>query len=487
MPGFLKRADQKLLLNKPGIWSTRAHLVVYYGILFLFVLTVLCFLEPNDPRDYSTIGAWIGFVSIVSGIGFIVWMIYLLRFNVFKKYGIIHPLHGLVTFLLYFLASGILVSFPYVHPIVESVRANNAYTDKEIVRDINDINIKIFQVEYNKLMEPWQYDRVYLVDSVKKEIKDENKRYDPVTGFNINNYRYDSSEFYNKINEADSTVKVRDSVYLVYNTPDYSFLSPYLYRRNGNEDLLSAFGIFKRVYGHPPTPAEREVISRELDVLLKKYYYRDSRGYYQDVTITGNESQLERIRKKYHLSNIDNSISHIIMKKSRWSGDDKYAFTRVFYYITLGITLLIFIFRHSSIRTFWLSVLAGVLITIITAMILGFSRADAIHFLSFMIAYVLLFFFGSLAVWKAKRRMAITGICINLFVFIVTAFPLLVYGWYYEYKKNQLDRVEWAYKNLYRFEEFVIYAEVGGAVILLLLLATYISKVYRHWFALPED
>ena len=85
MPGFLKRADQKLLLNKPGIWSTRTHLVVYYGILFLFVLTVICFLEPNDPRDYSTAGAWIGFVSIISGIGFIIWMIYLLRFNVFKK------------------------------------------------------------------------------------------------------------------------------------------------------------------------------------------------------------------------------------------------------------------------------------------------------------------------------------------------------------------------------------------------------------------
>ncbi|WP_133054578.1 hypothetical protein [Niastella populi] len=487
MPGFLKRADQKLLLNKPGIWSTRAHLVVYYGILFLFVLTVICFLEPNDPRDYSTMEAWIGFVSIVSGIGFIVWMIYLLRFNVFKKYGIIHPLHGLVTFFLYFMASGILVSFPYVHPIVESVRANNTYTDEEIIRDVNNINIKIFQVEYDKLKEPWQYHRIQLVASVKKEVKDENEVDDPVTSYIINDYRYDSSDFYTKINEADSIVKVKDSVYLVYNTPDYSFLSPYLYWSKANDDLLSAFEIFKKVNGHPPTPAERETITRELDVLLKKYYYKHSRYYYNDETITGNELPLEMIRKKYRLGKIDNSISHIMMKKSRWRGNDKYAFMRVFYYVTLGITLLIFIFRHSSIRTFWLSVLTGVLLTIITAMILGFSRADAIHFLSFMIVYVLLFFFGSLAVWKAKRRMAITGICINLFVFIVTAFPLLVYGWCYEYKKYQLDHDGWVYKNLYNFEEYVIYAEVGGAVILLLLLATYISKVYRHWFALPED
>ena len=79
MPGFLKRAEQKLLLNKPGIWSTRVHLVVYYSVLFLLVLAALCFLEPNDPRDYSTTEVWTGFVTIISGIGIIVWMIYLLR------------------------------------------------------------------------------------------------------------------------------------------------------------------------------------------------------------------------------------------------------------------------------------------------------------------------------------------------------------------------------------------------------------------------
>jgi hypothetical protein len=487
MPGFLKRADQKLLLNKPGIWSTRAHLVVYYGILFLFVLAVLCFVEPNDPRDYSTMEAWIGFVSIISVIGFIVWMIYLLRFNVFKKYGIIHPLHGLVTFLLYFIASGILVSFTYVHPIVESVRANMAYDDDEIVRDINDINIKIFQVEYDRLKMEWGYNRIQLVDTAKAKDKIEHGSYEPATSYYIPDYRYDSAQFHNKINEADSLVKVKDSVYLVYHTPDFSFLSPYLYRGRAKEHLLSEFEIYKKVYGHQPTPVEREAISRKLDVLLKKYIYKDSRGYYYDETVTGNEEPLDVIQKKYRLGNIDNSISHIMQKKTRWRSNDRYAFMRVLYYVTLGITLLIFIFRHTSIRTFWLSVLAGILLTIISAMILGFSGAEAIHFLSLMIAYVLFFFFGSLATWKAKKRTAITGIFINLFVFIITALPLLVYGWFYEFKKRLLEREGLMYVDLYNFEDYIIYAEVGGALILLVLLSTYIGQLYRRWFALPED
>src|SRR5687767_10586332 len=146
VPRWLKTAEQKLLLNKPGIWSTRIHLVLYYGVLFILVLAALCFFEPWDVRSQSTTELWIGFVSIISGIGLIVWLIYLLRFNVFKKYGIIHPLYGLITFVLYFIATGIIVLFTYVHPVVESVRANRAFGNEEIVQDMNAMNIKIGQL-----------------------------------------------------------------------------------------------------------------------------------------------------------------------------------------------------------------------------------------------------------------------------------------------------------------------------------------------------
>ncbi len=33
--------------------------------------------------------------------------------------------------------------------------ANPAYGDEEIVRDINDINVKILQLEDNELKKPW--------------------------------------------------------------------------------------------------------------------------------------------------------------------------------------------------------------------------------------------------------------------------------------------------------------------------------------------
>jgi hypothetical protein len=491
MPGFLKRAEQKLLLNKPGIWSTRAHLVVYYGVLFLLVLTALCFLDPNDPRHYSTTEAWVGFVSIIGGIGLIVWMIYLLRFNVFKKYGTLHPLHALVTFLLYFISTGIIVSFSYVHPVVETVRANMAYGGKEIVNDINDINIKIYQLEYNQLQEAWDHDTVELVKKdtvipVADSIAVEYTEPAPVVTNGHAYYQYDSAQFDDRIEGADSLVKLKDSVYLVYKTPQFRFLTPYLYNGEEIEHLLSDFELFRKVHGHPPTPAQRETIKQELNALLLKYEYPKYTGY-PPVVIEKEDSQNDIIQKKYRLSNIDNSISYVCRKKYRWSGDHLQVFIRVFYYLTLGLSLLIFIFRHTTTRTFFLSILAGVLITIITALIAALTRAEAVHVLGCLIAYVFLFFFLSLTIFRARKRSAITGIALNLFVFIVAMLPLAIMIWYYEYRQSQLYELTRNYVEPFDLEKYAIYAEVGGTVLLLVLIATYISKVYRRWYSLPEN
>lgn len=486
MPGFLKRAEQKLLLNKPGIWSTRVHLVVYYGILFLLLLTILCFLEPNDPRDYSTAEVWVGFVSVISGVGLIVWLIYLLRFNVFKKYGIIHPLHALVTFILFFISTGVLVSFSYVHPIVESVRANMAYGDEEIVRDINDINVMTCQLEYDQ-QRVWAYDTVELVDTATWKPKVADDDVSGVTNAKMYHYHLDSARFYNKLNANDSVVKLKDSLYLVYNTPDYSCLSFYTYRYKMKEKLLTDFEIFRKAYAHRPTPAERQTITRQLNALIEKYNYRVRHNNYDEVAIAGDDMSLDELKKQTRLANMQTSISHILGKKYRWSENELQVFIRLFYYVTLGITLLIFIFRHTSIRTFFLSALAGVLLTIFTALILAFSHADAIHFLSCMIFYVFFFFFGTLAVWKAQKRKAVTGIMINLFTLIITALPILLLVWYYEYEYNKWRFVEGIVSRPFDLEDYSIYAEVAGALLLVVLLATYIGKLYRRWFALPED
>jgi hypothetical protein len=493
VPRFLKKAEQKLLLNKPGIWSTRTHLVLYYGILFILFLAALCFLEPNDVRDHTTTPLWIGFVSIVSVIALVVWVIYLLRFNVFKKYGNIRPLHLLVTFILYFISTGIIVLFTYVHPVVESVRANMAYGDEEIVQDINAMNIKMCQLEYGLLQGPWNYDTIALSKDIKPlatsnvyadaEVDGPAAVAPPVSG--IPYYKLDSSAFNYRIANADSTVKLNDTVYLVYANPLLNFVNVYNADTYAKGRILRSFELFHKVYKHQPTPAEREKISEELGLLLLKYHYPVG-NYSKGLEPYVNDTPFELVRKKYWLGNIDNSIGHIIEKKYRWSNRDLSDYIRLFYYFTLGITLLILIFRHSTVRTFFLTLLTGVLLTIFTALVLSFFRAGEIAFFIWLIAYTVLFFAGSLVTWSNKKRKAVSGILINLFVFIITLLPLLFFGCYYQWKREQNYKLQ-VQEDLSYMHGYFFYAELGGALLLLLLLATYIGNLYRRWYSLPED
>jgi hypothetical protein len=492
VPGFLKTAEEKLLLNKPGIWSTRTHLVLYYGIIFMLFLTGICFLEQNDVRDYSTSDNWVGFIIMISIIALTVWLIYLLRFNVFKKYGLISPFYSLVTFFLYFLSTAIIVLFNYVHPVVESVRANMAFGDEEIVHDINAMNLKICQLEYNRLQEPWDYDTIVRVKTLK--VNEEDDVYEEYAVDSVATIRkkgdYDFIEmdtvaFDNRINTADSLVKLNDTMYLDYDVPQLLFISSNMADEYTRAKVLTSFQLYDKVLRHPPT-TDREVINKGLEALFNKYDYPGSGRSDDESVIAERMSEYDKICKKYKVGYIDTNIDHVVTKKYRWSERRIDEYIRLFYYFTLSITLLIFIFRHSTIRTFFLSLLTGVLLTIFTAMCMAFSHTDETGFFIWMIIYTILFFFGSLATWTTTKRNAITGIMTNLFVFIVPIFPLLIVVLYYTMKADRLreQRLPTDFPDMARH---ILYAEVGGAILFVILLATYIAKVYRRWYSLPEN
>jgi hypothetical protein len=489
VPGFLKKIYQKLLLNKPGIWSSRIHLVLYYGVLFILFLALLAFLEPRDLRDYTTTKYWMAFVCIISVIALTVWLLYLLRFNVFKKYGNIRPLHALGTFVLYFICTGIIVLFPYVHAAVESMKANAAYGDEELVQDINDINIKVGQLAYHIFQTPWKCDTIFLVkDNNPPEHASSYYRQDYSVDDKGRKYvlydQFDSTAFYNSLSGTDSLVKINETKYIEYKTPPFNFVYTAMVDDHTKTKLLTAFELYKKIYRHPPTLNEEVTIRKELDVLLGKYYYPHGYGY-DNVFEHDLDVYFQSVQNEYRLTNVEMSIIEIVSKKYRWGNWQPWQYIRIFYYFTLGITLLIFIFRHSTVRAFFLTLLTGVLLAIITALIFSFANVEESTGFAWMAVYTILFFLGSLSAWKNQKRKVVTGIMINLFVLLIPFLPLLFVRWSYELKIPRfhedppIDYVAW--------DNYFLLAEIGGAVLLLILLATYIGKVYRRWYSLPED
>jgi amino acid transporter len=79
---------------------------LFFTTVFAAVLALFCYLVFFDARQYSTLPGWVTFTSLIVFIGFVFWLIFLLRFNVFKRFGNWHLLDGLKSFGLYFICLG---------------------------------------------------------------------------------------------------------------------------------------------------------------------------------------------------------------------------------------------------------------------------------------------------------------------------------------------------------------------------------------------
>lgn len=489
LPKFLKKYDEHLLLHKPEVWSIRTHLVIYYGLLFMATLAVISFLAPDDPREDSLSEIWAGFVSIISFLGLVIWIIYLLRFNVFKRFGTIKPGSRLAMFLLYFIATGVFVLFPYIPSFVESVRANRAYGNEEIVKDINAFNVKICQVEYDSLAHTWKRDTVKVVNKLPGVQKESSIDYeeapyiDTVVIVDKHHIVIDTAQLRNRLLTSDSTIKMSDSMYIFLTCPQYTFLRVYRSDTYSQEKELSDVDIYRKVIRNYTAP-DKEKLRKELRVLIAKYDIDPSpfHTYYEN-----SDAYTQKIREKYELDDVGESINNIVKRKYRWEPDKLDWFFRSFYYITLTIALIIFIFRHSTAKTFFLSLLAAVILTILTALFMAFAGYRETSFFFWMIGYFLLFFFITMLVWKDKVRNAVMGIGINLFVFLIPIMPVISVGCYYAVLRQRYSHLgiepydsDVMYTNLF-------YAEIGGSVLLIVLLLTYIQGLYRKWYSLPEE
>ena len=98
--------------------------------------------------------------------------------------------------------------------------------------------------------------------------------------------------------------------------------------------------------------------------------------------------------------------------------------------------------------------------------------------------YFFMFFVISLYSFQSKTRSLVTGIAINLFVWLAPFIPMVCVGAYYESRERNDYRFDDYYEEMQRN---LARAEWIGVILLLVLLVTYIHRVYRKWYASPEE
>jgi hypothetical protein len=163
-------------------------------------------------------------------------------------------------------------------------------------------------------------------------------------------------------------------------------------------------------------------------------------------------------------------------------------YLRFFYYISLLATMLVFIFRHSTYKTFFLSVLTAVLLFIISGLLLVLSSGyEETSLYSFMIVYYAVFAGLALSIFVTKTRKAVQGIGLNLFLFMTPFMPLVFTA------LNESMKLRRYYNNGTYTEQpdnsalYYLIAEIAGSLILFILVQPLFKKLYRKWYSAPEE
>jgi hypothetical protein len=490
IPSFLQKIDTYLLKNKPALWSARTHLVAYFGILLSITLTVICWLAFYNFKQRSDAGIWAGFVGLISFIGLVFWLIFLLRFNVFKRFGNWKKGEGLQTFALYFLNIGIMVWVVFLPFIIECIKTNMQFGNNEISIDINEINETACRLSHSLLPQKFDVDTFIVVtylgsngnEAATVQAAEEPTDLTTTSTVKKTYYRYiDTAGLRTKINDADSIHKINDSMYVFYQAPTYQFVKCSINDEYTTIKQLSNIKLYYKIVKNPPPLTDRTALLNRMNYFKEKYFVENNYYNYNKE----NKQYDDIINERYGLKEIESGIDNITSKKYWWA-QGKIGFIRIFLYATFILTLLLFIFRHSTIKTFFLSLLAALVLLILSALFVAVANIGTFGILLMLVLYYLVFAIITGSTNQFKTRTAINGIAINITVFCTYFLPMIITELYYEwqYKIHENDLL---YSRTYEGRSFAsTMAEIAGLILFIILLEPIFKKQYKKWYALPE-
>ena len=499
IPGFLKKYDKKLLLNHPDTWATRWHLVLWYAFLFLILCFAFALLTTFEPRRFNNISTGVSFISLISFVGFIIWMIYLLRFNVFKQYGNQKPFTGLKNLVLFFISCFAIILPTYVLPILESIIANKKFTSTELVTDVNFMNEQLVKKYHNYLPKNYTADTIHLTGRNGMEPADAEVKVAPVvvntaepaSDYFIpqgpNNIYLDSISFIERKKSSDSLVNLSDSSYVSFTAPSLQFISAGNAQDYTSVKPLTNIELFKKYLLNRPT-SNTIADTVALRNRVNKYLYQEWPAYYPPLEKGMN--YYEMINRDYSISAVQQNLDNITRKKYRWDLEKGF-YIRMISYLSLILALLIFIYRHSTRKVFFLSILTVIILAVLTGIFLSAVKPykEEGVLLSIMIGYYAVFMAIALSIYSAGKRKTWQGIGLNLATFFTFLLPTMILHAYFSFQRPLF--IEYpgpAYVQNYAQQDlFSIYAEIAGFILIVILIEPLFKRLYRKWYALPED
>ncbi len=501
---FINTLDAWLLKNKSGIWASRIHLIVYYLLLYALLIVGATLLISSSPTERSNIEIALAFTAIVSAIVLIVGLIYLFRFNVFKRFGDGSSFAFVRNFKIHFLSFLILISISTLPIWVERWEAHAAFPDNEMVRDINDFNLAVAVMEREHLRDYEYVDTLIVIESseianelstrlIEKDIRNEHKRY-------IQPYELERER-----GSADSTIQLgKDSFHSFHH--DRLLILPYnRFYGMENTEALTNMDMFHLVIRNKTTMSLKQAEMR-VNEITQKYTGENSHGNYNYYNNDNDEDYyLSRIetQEKYRLKEIEYSLHNIIRRKNTIRiPNDLDDFLRGIIYSALGAALLLLAFRHSTIKLFFLSIISAVVLAFLSGLIvaaLNYREDGAVGMYLFVFAVLMTL---AATIPLSTKRSLVKGIALNGSMLGVFPIPVMIVALlkekaqraYYEMYPDYYVERPWDSSYVQpppfdyeKWNQYMVFAEIGGFILLFGMMYFVFSKLYRSWYAQAEE
>jgi hypothetical protein len=465
-PRFLKKLDEKWMKKYPLLWSSRIHLVLYYGGLLLIPILIFSFFAYFSPLSENA--PWTGNVllGIIALIGLVIWMIYLLRFNPYKRFYIEKSFSFFRTFLLYLFITLFFSSWIFIPQYVGYIGTKMRFNSKQIEKDMQELNNSLAGEAYYKTPDYFVLEKETLL--VSKLDSFEYSYSDPTEVTNTITYDDRITDIERKY---DSYSKINDTVVEVVNYPSFNFISI---------DYSSRFGTkqerIKKYHDLLQDQDSYENYHASIGRITGKYLslgtaeYRHYYDYDEYDPSPGKYKKIEdEFRGKYQLGIVKRNVQ-VMNRKLRFLSEFQ-AYLRVVYYLAIGLAMLLFTFRHSNARAFFLTLLSYFVLFLITLVFTFAVSFNTSQLFDLLIGYSLVCLFIGITIVFDKRKLMVKMIALNLFFLGTIFIPLLV--------AHQIDK-DW-------FRDHYLNVEIFTFIAILVMMIFVYRPLYRKWYTLPDE
>ncbi len=499
IPTFLKNINNYLLKNKPVTWSLKTHYVIWFWLLTAIIFGGLCALITMDPRSDVELDTSISIGVILSILGLIIYIRYLLQFNVFKVYGSVYNAwESVKSFLHYWFNIIIIGSIIFIPLITATIKANLQFSKTEIANTVNTINTNVFNTYFKENTNYFTEQEIVILSKyndirLNKEEEYRNKSTYVTANYTNNKYYVLNKYLINFEKDYDSIKVINDTLHIGYKVKsNIRFLDCGYSSYRGNKYNLNGIKTDLEIINNKePKISDAECNAILIEAIQKytlknEYYYTEPIGTLknkqdQDYYDKTEKKNILEIYNKYNVvgaQELENSLDKILRNQNRWQ-TDALEILSALVFGCFCLAVLLWIYRHTTLITFGLSVLSGFLIFITTIIFILTTRTnEESDVFAIYIGYIIAFAIATFAA-TYKTRKKITGIILNLFTVLLPTLPLAISAYYEDKNRN--------YNEYNNFEDVILKYILPTTYLLFIVAIPILYQFfYKKWYAAAE-